>query len=250
MRRALAPARYVRQCFAVHGEPDARADDERDGVDDYFGLFARVALIVDAERVRGLMDEGAQLPIGGQTLVHDDSLGLAIAPATRALGGLLERDHVAERAREVRGGSEQVRVGVTAKRLARRLERSLLSVLDRRDLCSIEHRDGTEQDALLAAVIAGERIAVLERHRREDPDRALSLANAIPELKPRLEPCNEARLWLREQDQAQIRDGVARETIARPRAHPLLPALGAEELLDRVLEPLALARTALLPIGF
>jgi hypothetical protein len=54
---AFAPAGHVRDRLAVDGESDADADahDVGDAVDDHFGLLAREMLVVDAERVGGLV---------------------------------------------------------------------------------------------------------------------------------------------------------------------------------------------------
>ena len=110
---------------------------------------------------------------------------------------LLERDGVAERARERGGGLEQVRVAVAGERLAGRLERGGLAAVERVDLAAVEDRHGAEEHPLLLVGSSAEgRRRGGGRHRREDPDRALALADAVAELEPGLEAGDEARVGL------------------------------------------------------
>src|SRR3954452_20191949 len=104
-------------------EPEAGADDVGDGVDHGFGVLARVGLVVDTERVRGLVDDDPQLRVGRRVSVDDDPLVGPIAPASATGGRGLKRDVVAAPTRERGGWFDQVRVAVTAQRLARRLKR-------------------------------------------------------------------------------------------------------------------------------
>jgi hypothetical protein len=75
-------------------------------------LLARVGLVVDPERVRGLMDDDPQLRVGRRVGVDDDALVGPVAPASGAGGRGLEGDGVAARARERGGWFDQVRVAV------------------------------------------------------------------------------------------------------------------------------------------
>lgn len=59
-RAVLAPARDIWDALPVDVEPDSRADDERDGIDNYLRLRTREALVVDAECVSRLVDQRAQ----------------------------------------------------------------------------------------------------------------------------------------------------------------------------------------------
>jgi hypothetical protein len=65
-----------------------------------------------------------------------------------------------------------MRVGITGHRFARRLKRCLLDALDRRDLRPTGYEHGLEQHERLAALLAADAVALLER-RRSDSARAL-----------------------------------------------------------------------------
>ena len=87
--------------------PTLDADQQRDGVDDHLGLRPRVLLIVDAERVRALVDQRPQLRVGRRARVDDDPLGLRVAPAAGRPGDRLECHRVPERLGERRSGASR-----------------------------------------------------------------------------------------------------------------------------------------------
>src|SRR3954468_19516926 len=153
-------------------EPEAGTDDVGDGVDNDFGVLARVGLVVDTERVRGLVDDDPQLRVRRRVNVDDDPLVGPIAPASDTGGAGLKRDGVAARTRQRGGWFDQVRVAVTVQRLARRLKRSGLAAVERVDLASVEDRHGAEENPplLFVGLGRGVSVAAVRWHRREDPD--------------------------------------------------------------------------------
>jgi hypothetical protein len=83
-----------------------------------------------------------------------------------------------------------MRVRVAGQRLTWRLKRRLFDPVDRRDLRAVEDEHGLEQHPDLA----GRAVALLDRQRRDDPDRLLALLDREPEQQPGLEAGNERRV--------------------------------------------------------
>src|SRR6185503_7150614 len=102
------------------------ADDVRDAVDEHLGLLAPVLAVAEAERVSELVDQRADLPVGGAGS-DDDLPVLAIAPSARAVvREFAALDAVAQLASEVVQRGDQVLVAVAFDRLRRRRERDRL----------------------------------------------------------------------------------------------------------------------------
>jgi hypothetical protein len=174
-----------------------------------------------------------------------------VAPASGAGGRGLEGDGVAARARERGGGFDQVRVAVAGQRLAGRLKRGGLAAVEGVDLAAVEDRHGAEENAPLLVVGLGRGglVAATRGHRREDPDGVFAFADAVAEFEPGLEAGDKARVGVGEQDQAEVRHGVAPESVASAGADPALPALGAEQLLAGVSEALTVTGASLIALG-
>jgi hypothetical protein len=122
-----------------------------------------------------------------------------------------------------------MRVRVTGQRLARRIQWRRLDPIERSDLRAVEHRHALEQQPRPARV--GARVGVvvstwLDRHRRDEPDRLLTLAHAIPQLKPGLEPGDECRVRTGQRNEQLIVEGQPREPAPCADAHPSLPPFG------------------------
>jgi len=98
----------------------AAADDVGDAFDDQLGLRAAVGLVVDAVRVRDLVDEGRDLAVCGQLAVDHDALVAGGAIAVAAVQRLV-LDVEAERGCVLLERREQVRMAVAAHGLTRRL---------------------------------------------------------------------------------------------------------------------------------
>src|SRR5215217_1937827 len=81
-RVVLAPAGDVGDRLAADVEPDRRADDVGDAIDQHLGPLAAVLLVADAERVRELVNQRAQ-PAVGTASRHHDLLAPGVAPAAR-----------------------------------------------------------------------------------------------------------------------------------------------------------------------
>src|SRR4029079_8448662 len=86
-------------------------------------------------------------------------------------------------------------------------------------------------------------------YRRHDPDRALALAHAIPEIQPRPEPGHKRRLRTGQRDQQLIRKRIARQAVAGAHPHPALPPLRRQQLLRRLLHAVAVLGATLLALG-
>src|SRR5271167_634646 len=200
-RSVLSPPRDIRNALTVDGEAKPSTHNERHSVDDHLGLLTSEPLIVHPKRMRALMDQRPQPRIPRRGLVNHDRPRLAITPATDTRRRRLEPNRVTELPRERARRGKQMSVAVSSQRLTRRLQRSRIAALYGYDLGPVENRHDTEQQAPLVRLLATASIAQPDGHRCEDPDRALALANAIAELQPRLEPRDEARFRLRQQDQ-------------------------------------------------
>src|SRR5829696_2369810 len=119
----FAPAGDVGDRLAADVEPDGGADDVGDAVDEHLGLLAAVLLVADAEGVRELVHERADLTVGGPG-GDDDLLVLVVAPAARAgLGEVADLDAIAELAPELLEWRDQAGVAVAFDRLRRRVKR-------------------------------------------------------------------------------------------------------------------------------
>src|ERR1700722_9917018 len=68
----LPPPSDVGDRLTVDREANARADHKRDGVDDHLSPRPGVALIVDAERVRALVDQRPHTRVPRGPLIDDD----------------------------------------------------------------------------------------------------------------------------------------------------------------------------------
>src|SRR5687768_1978800 len=122
-RAVLAPAGDVGDRLAADVEPDGGADDVGDAVDEHLGLGATVLLVADAEGVRELVHERADLAVGS-ACGDDDLLVLVVAPAARAmLGEVADLDAIPELAPELLKRRDQVGVAVAFDRLRRRAKR-------------------------------------------------------------------------------------------------------------------------------
>lgn len=224
-RALLAPAGHVGHALAGDVEPGRAADDVGDAVDEDLGLLSAVLAVADAERVRQLMDEHADLRVGREVLVDDDLHAVWVAPA---VGAAVERqvpDAVAELPGEVLERRQQARVAVTADRRARRLERDRVAAGQRIGLGDVEHGDRAEDGAALVLVgVVG--VALADRHRGEDPDGLLALAHAAVELQERAKAGHERGVGLLPCDQHLVAERVARQAVGRAHAQPALPAVG------------------------
>jgi hypothetical protein len=140
-------------------------------------------------------------------------------------------------------------VRVAAQRLTRRLNRRRRHAGQRVGLRVGEYERRPEHDPRLVSLLVV--LAALDRHRRQHDQPLLALAHAAPELQPRPKPgdppgVDSALVALRRQQQA-----VAQRVVVKQRSstHPALPAVRRQELPRRVLQPLAIARTALGALG-
>ena len=145
-------------------------------------------------------------------------------------------------------------MALAGQRLARRRQRHRLARLQRRHLRDVEHRNRPEQHprarlALDHLQLRPVRLAILDRHRRHDPDRALAPAHAIPELQPRPKPGHERRLRTGQRDQQLVRKRIARQAVAGAHPHPALPPLRRQQLLRRLLHAFAVLGATLLALG-
>jgi hypothetical protein len=82
---------------------------------------------------------------------------------------------------------QQPAMRVAGHRLARRLQRCRLSRRQLVHLGPLEHEHGAEERLSLARLLAGPEVALLDRHRRQDPDRLLAFPESLAELEPPLE---------------------------------------------------------------
>ena len=117
--------------------------------------LAAVLGVAEAERVRELVDERADLAVGGSG-GDDDLPALGVAPAAGPVVGELTDLDARSRARggvlEQRG--DQVAVAVAVDRLCGGRERDGLDAGQRVGHRDVEDRHGAEEDALLARVLA------------------------------------------------------------------------------------------------
>ena len=85
-RAVFAPAGDVGDRLAADVEADRAEHAVGDAVDEDLGLLAAVLLVAEAVGVRDLVDEGADLPVGGSG-GDDDLVALGVAPAAGAVVG-------------------------------------------------------------------------------------------------------------------------------------------------------------------
>jgi hypothetical protein len=140
-------------------------------------------------------------------------------------------------------------VRVAAQRLTRRLNRRRRHAGQRVGLRVGEHERRTENDPRLVRLLAV--LAALDRDRRQYDQPLFALAHATPEPQPRPEADDPPRVnatlaALRRQQQAVAQRVVVKQ---RPGAHPALPAVRRQQLPRRLLQPLAIPRTALRALG-
>jgi len=222
---------------------------ENDRVDDHLGLRSGVVLIVDAERVRALVDQRPHTRVPGSVLIDDDSPAREIAPAASRPSDHLVRDRVPQRFSKRLQRREQVRVRVAGQRLTRRAQDHWLYARKRLGLGELEHKRRLEKHAQLIAVLALP-LPLFHGHWREDPQRGLAPADTAPEVQPRPKTRNMLRLnaalvTLQRQQHAvpgRIRAEACADT------HPPSPPLRAQQLLGRSLQPLTIGATPLVPL--
>jgi hypothetical protein len=143
-RAVFAPAGDVGDRFATDVEPGGAADDVGGAVDEDFGLLAAVLLVAESECVRELVDERADLAVGGSRR-YDDLPVLWVAPAAGAgLGQLADLGAVAEFVGERGERREQVGVAVALDRVLGRGQRDGFGAGERVGHADIEHRDRAE----------------------------------------------------------------------------------------------------------
>jgi hypothetical protein len=178
----------------------------------------------------------------------DDPFRCRVAPAAPRSWDRLERDRVPERPGERLKRCEELGVRVSGQRVAWRFQRRGVRAGQRLGLGDVEHERGLEQDAWLDLLDCGHRVAVLHRDRCHDPDRGLAVANGPSQLEPGAEPGDPLRL-----DSALIALKGDQHAVGRrirveagADAHPARPALGTQQLLGRVLQPLAIGASALI----
>src|SRR5215213_8958036 len=119
MDGVLDPAGDVGDRLAADVETDGGADDVGDAVDEHLGLLAAVLLVADAEGVRELVHERADLTVGRPGR-YRDVVQLVVAPAARSVvreGADL--DAIPELAPELLERGDQVGVAVALDRLRR-----------------------------------------------------------------------------------------------------------------------------------
>ena len=226
---------------------NARTDNETDGVDDHLGLRPGILLIVDAHRMRDLVDQNPHPRVRRLSGVDDDPLPLVVAPAACWPVDRLERDGEPERASEPLKRLQQMLMRFAAQRLDRRLQRRRL--LACRDLGTVKHRHGAKQGPCLARLLAARPVALLDFQWGEDPNRLLALADPIAKLKPRPKPGDERRVRPRKRDQELIIDRIPGQPVPGTHPHPPLPPLRAQQLLSCPLQPFPISAAALVALG-
>jgi len=125
---------------------------------------------------------------------------------------------------------EQVGMAVAGDRFAWRLKRDGLVSGQRLGLGDVEDRHGLEERSHVLLVLAVGRRAVLRRavangHGGKDPDAALALAHAPPEVLPSVKARDEAGVWGLQRDEQLVVQGVASEPVAGPDLDPAPPAV-------------------------
>ena len=154
----------------------SRADAVGDAVDEHLGLLAAVLLVADAVRVGELVDERADLPVGGSG-GDDDLAALGVAPAAGPVVGEVADLDACSRARRRERCSGAIRwwwlspvIGCAGGASGTGSMPGSGSVI-----ADVEDGHGAEEDALLAGLLAV-LVALLDGDGGEDPDRLLALA--------------------------------------------------------------------------
>src|SRR5664279_428901 len=115
-RTVLAPPGDIRNRLPTKVQVNARTHDETDGVNDHLSLRPGILPVVDAHRMRDLVDQNPHPRVRRLTGVDDAPLPLRVAPPAYRPVDRLERHGEPERASEPLKRLQQMLMRVAAQR--------------------------------------------------------------------------------------------------------------------------------------